>query len=478
MRIGLIYLSLLIIDMVIVGKILTFYRNAVQSTYVQQITEPRADIIDRQGHKLAYSTKVFSVYAHPNKLSTTKLMELKPILEPTVFAHVLKSRPKFIWIDRYSSNPQRYPEFELMREYKREYPFSSSSTHIIGLVDADQKPLFGLEKQLSNQTLQLTINAHIQQEVFRVLTQYCKDLSATFGCATVVNLHTGEILALTCSPEVNLKQSTTLFNHCTQGLYELGSVMKFINLGLVLDKGKFTLESMLDVPEFYQYSKFQIKDAGINRTGMMSVLDGMRYSSNKMQIMTALASATTTEQLDFFQRMGLFDPIHLGVPVAKTVRPVRWTKGQMISSSFGYALAVTPLHFIQAFARLITGKRIVLSLIKSPVQQFDTCFNHSEQMRIALRACAEQGFARPVYVHGLNMGAKTGTAMLLNKGVYDKQRHRVCTIAAFQLNKEPAYGVFVMMEINSAQFGGQTAGLAVKQIIKNIAPLLNVWVHV
>lgn len=502
-----------LIHALIISKLIYYYLSPL--TYNSYNTQPKHkhQIIDRNNIVLASTNTLYSAYIDPTDSDMqTVLAKLEHALPDLDLAKIISrwdQKTRFIWLERHIENPSTLeqlaiPGVHLIQDTKRIYPYSKSAAHLIGFTDCEHIGLAGLEyhfdQHLTTQPLQLTIDIRVQTIVHHLLQEGMEHFQANAANAILININTGEILAYVSLPSYDThnpvpnsddtQEHSPLFDRNALGVYEFGSVLKVSNLAFALNSNKYNLSTSINIPAYIHYGRFKISDFGDNNPKNISLLNAFLRSSNKANALLALELGSQPQRA-FLEQLGYFSPINLSFTIAKSLFPKKWSIGTTITSSFGYGIAISSLHLIQGFARLITGRKIELSLIKTNDNKIFDQFlpkHVSEQVQYALRQCVLVGYAKKAGVDKLFVGAKTGTANLLDKkGKYLEGKNRVTAIAGFpllstnELHKEQ-FALVVCLENPKASketFGFATAGWIAapiaKNIIEKIAPILGIY---
>lgn len=242
---------------------------------------PRPDIIDRNGVLLATDVAVASLFADPSKIidideAIELLTATVPDLDPKELRRKLSNPKKgFVWLKRQVSPEERdavynlgIPGVSYVNERRRVYPQGHLPAHVVGYVDLDTKGIAGIEKYLDDQgalytasladpgehktaPAQMSLDIRVQAALEDEVTKAIKKFSAIAGGGIVMNIRTGEVLAMVSLPDFNPNQEKKNFgkdqqNRMTAGVYELGSVIKAVTFAMALDAGTATLQSTYD----------------------------------------------------------------------------------------------------------------------------------------------------------------------------------------------------------------------------------------
>src|SRR5206468_1654980 len=213
----------------------------------------RGDIVDRDGEPLARTIDAWTIAVHPNKVIGDKLTlarqlaQLMPEHSEEQYFALLKSGKPFFYLRRRASpalveavNALGEPGLALENEPDRLYPQTSLAAHVLGFTDIDGHGAAGVERafdrQLSDpatrgQPVVLSISSRVQQALEAELGEAMTHFSAIGAAGVVMDVHTGEVLAMTSMPTLNPNnpgQATPdqMFNRAASGVYELGSTFK------------------------------------------------------------------------------------------------------------------------------------------------------------------------------------------------------------------------------------------------------------
>jgi len=466
----------------------------------------RADILDRNGEILATNLKTGSLFAKANQLldpheAALKLSKLFPDLSYGSLYKKFTSQKSFVWIKRNLSPKQQDAVYQLgipgvyfQQEERRVYPHGSLTSHLLGLTDIDQNGISGLEKTFDFQlreekkSLTISLDIRVQHVLYEELQKGIQKFSARGGNGVLICAETGEILAMVSLPDFDPNKpisptSDAIFNANTLGVYEMGSIFKTFTFAMALDSGKITLKDSFDATKPLRIGRFSITDhRGKNR--VLTVPEIFMYSSNIGTGRMAMVLGPL-HQRAFLKKLGFFEPIQLELPeTGKPLLPGRWENTEMITISYGYGIAVTPLHVVRALAAMVNGGFLKnLSLVPNAAPEVGTAVikpQISEAMRKLLYLGAQKGTARKAYTPGYVVGGKTGSANKKIKGGYQKKDHLASVVAAFPMT-DPKYILLVTLdsprptkETFGFATGGWTAAPIVKQVILRIAPLLGI----
>jgi cell division protein FtsI (penicillin-binding protein 3) len=482
----------------------------------------RADIVDRNGTLLATNLDSPSLYVNSKAMlqagenpdaAAALITKALPDMSPAEIRAKLASGRSFAYLRRSLTPRQEYavnnlgiPGIEFSPEERRIYPLGDLVSHAVGYCGIDNIGQAGIERGLNptikgtGQPVALALDARVQfvlkDELQNVITQF----SAKGAAGIIMNVHTGEIVAMASLPDfdpnhppsTNPKTETQddkdrIFNKITSGEYELGSVFKIFNTAMALDTGTATMTSSYDARNPIEIGRFTIEDYhGKHR--ILSVPEIFMYSSNIGSARMALA-AGADRQRSFLAKLGLLSPAPIEldkVEVAKPHYPAVWRPVNVMTIAFGHGIAVTPLHMITATAAIVNGGILhPPTMLKVPdgakvpgVRVISE--KTSDQMRRLMRYVVEFGTAKLAEAPGYVVGGKTGTAEKNLHGHYEEKKLLSSFIGAFPIN-DPKYVMLTLVDEphgNKESHGYATAGWTVapatSRIIQRIAPLLGV----
>lgn len=484
----------------------------------QQECQLRQNLVDRNGIILATQLVTASVYANPKviidaKEAANKLCKLFPHLRYENVLQKLQSNQGFVWIERHASPKMQeavhslgIPGIYLQPDQKRVYPHGTLACHVIGRCDIDGYGVSGIEQSFDvmlttkEGDLKLSLDLRVQHAVHNELVSAIEQFKAVAANAMVMDVKTGEIIAMVSLPDYDpnrqMKNIECGFNRNTLGVYEQGSTFKILNAAIALETGTSTLSSIFDARNPVSIGRFKITDfKGQNRE--ITLVEALVHSSNIAAIKIAQKFGPQVQK-HFMGQFGVLTPLSLEIPeLGKSLTPKDWRETAMMSVSFGYGIAVTPLHSLCAMAGIVNnGCRPTPTLRFVPAanrhertQSFskNPCVSEktSKAIRQMMRTIVCEGTAKKANIDGYQVFAKTGTAYQ-NKGKFggygsDADRHRTTSfIGGFPAN-DPKYIMIVMLDDpKPAQgtYGYATAGWNVTptagNIIERIAPLLGV----
>ncbi|HEX8669640.1 MAG TPA: penicillin-binding protein 2 [Allosphingosinicella sp.] len=496
------------VTLMVAGRLLylqLFTDRSGSAEMANPLIPPRADMVDRNGVPLARTIDAWSIAVHPNRLLgdpaelAPKLAQLMPERTEAQYLAMLKSGKNFLYLSRRAVpelvsavNALGEPAIVFDREPERLYPQTALAGHILGWTDFDGHGVAGMEKvlesRLSDATqrgtpVALSIDARVQavleNELYAAMTKF----SAIGAAGVVMDVKTGEVLALTSLPQLNPNAPAATadagFNRATLGVYELGSTFKPFTVAMAMDAGIIkSFGQEYNCPRALPVGgRFTITDT--HPFGRRcTVAEIMKESSNigTAQIAAQVGSA---RQQDFLRKMGFLEPVSIELNErGRTLTPgANWGDIATMTVGFGHGIAVTPLHLATGYATLFNGgvwHPATLMKIdpRHPLPPGRRVFTEetSYKMRALLRLVVTHGTGKKADAPGYRVGGKTGTAEKIVGGRYTGAAV-VTTFAGVFPMDEPRYVVVAMLDDPKATpdtFGFHTAGWNVAPVVSKV----------
>lgn len=473
-------------------------------------TSFRADIMDRNGEVLATSLTTSSLYANAKvvlnpKEAAEKLTQVLPELQYKDVLRRLESGKVFVWLARHLP-PQKQaevlrlglPGIYFQQDQRRVYPHGELLSHILGYTDIDNQGLGGVERKFNEALLMqkdpvvLSLDVRVQHVLRDELLAGINKYQAQGGAGIIMNVQTGEILAMVSLPDFDPNQvgkmgsnKDSLFNRITLGTYEMGSSFKIFNTALYLENGISNLFTKFDVSNPLRVGRFRITDYP-KAHAVLTVAEIFTKSSNIGAAKMAMQMGPSFQKA-FFEKLGFFRAPSLEVSeVGSPLYPKQWSETTTITASYGYGISITPLQLVTAFGGVVNnGIMHKPSLLKVGLSDRDSGVKilsekTSEVMRKLLYMVVAQGTGKKAQVEGYEVGGKTGTANTLKAGCYQKGTNITSFMAAFPMSK-PQYSILIMVdrpqgikETYGFSAAGWNATPITGKVIRRIAPLLQV----
>ena len=474
---------------------------------------PRANLTDRNGVVLAGTIDAWKIGVHPRKIIgdrdviAAELARLMPNRSEAQYRAILNSGRSFFYLKHEALpalvqkvNAIGEPGIVFEREPRRYYPQGGLAAHVIGWTDQDGKAVSGMELALDrrlsdtarlDKPVALSIDSRVQAAMESELNSAMATYRAIGATGIVLDVHTGEIIAMASLPEFDPNAPSrapveNLASKVTLNVYELGSTFKMITAANAIENGVVhSMTERWDATAPLHIGRFTIKDDHPTRR-WLNLPELIAHSSN-------IATARVADELGpqrtvaMFRKLGFDKPVDIelgarGMPLW----PKYWARVTTMTVAYGHGIAVTPLHLANAYAALANGG------IWRPATLVRRDADHipggrrvispetSARMRQLMRLVATNGTARKANVAGFRVGGKTGTAEKPYQGGY-KRNALVSTFAGVFPMDAPRYVVIAMLDEphGTAETGGyatagQVAAPSVGRIISRIGPLLGV----
>ena len=488
-----------------------FGDHAGRKLGVTTLIPERGDIVDRDGHALARTIDAWTIALHPKKLIGNKLelartlARLMPERDEATYYAMMKSDRPFFYLRRRAApdvvqavNGLGEPGLAIDREPDRLYPQTTLAAHVLGYTDVDGRGTAGIERafeaQLSNpatrgQAITLSISSRVQQALEHELLDAMKEFSAIGAAGVIMDIHTGEVIAMTSLPQLNPNAAgagsiEARFNRATSGVYELGSTFKPFTVAMAMDSGVVkSMGQMYNCPGELHVAGRTINDTHpFNRA--CSVAEIMMESSNigTAQIAQQLGA---TRQKQFLKQMGFLDKVEVELRErARALNPGKnWNLVETMTVGYGHGIAVTPLHLASGYATLFNGGIYRPATLLKVDATHKVAAGHrvftedtSYKMRSLLRLVVTKGTGKKADAPGYRVGGKTGTAEK-----YHNRSLKVTSFAGIFPMEEPRYVIIAMLDEPKATaetYGFSTAGWNIAPLISRtvsrIAPMLGV----
>jgi cell division protein FtsI (penicillin-binding protein 3) len=501
--------------------LLGLFQSAPSSEDIANAMLPqRGDIVDRNGVPLARAFPAYSLWFNPAALGeggpplvrsprevAQALVAIFPDLNVDALTRRLADgkpgylRRRILPEDANRIHALGEPALEFPRETERFYPQGSMAAHVLGFVGADGKGHIGMEqvfdKRLTDPSTRgvpaaLSIDTRVQGALEDELSRAMSDTNAKGAAGVVLDVDTGEVVALASLPSFNPNLidragEANIFNRVTNQVYELGSVIKPISVAAAIDAGTVT-----DLSRRYQSSRpisiggFEISDSH-SFGGSLNIPEALIHSSN---IVTAqVADELGGERLNATMRaLGINERAQIELPARGfPIWPKgNWSRITTMTVSFGHGVAMTPLHLAQAYAAMVNGgiwRPATLVKVEPGTEVAGRRVfkaSTSARMRQLLRLIVDLGTGRKANAVGYRVGGKTGSAEKPGTGGYQETNIVATFAAAFPMDR-PRYVVIAMLDeprATAASSGQRTAAWnaapVVGRLVPRIGPLLGI----
>ncbi|HVZ08912.1 peptidoglycan D,D-transpeptidase FtsI family protein [Rhodopila sp.] len=469
----------------------------------------RAMITDRNGQPMAISLNTVALFADPRQIANPEevAQELKQVLPNLDVADTiarLKRDKKFVYLDREITpreqlqiNNLGIPGIDFQPTQHRQYPLGRTAAQVLGGVDVDERGFAGVERyfderlRTNSDPLRLSIDLQIQAAVREELLKAMDTFTAIGAAGIVMDVHTGEVLAMVSLPDYDANDVRTApaedrFNRPVEGTYEPGSTFKLQTASMALDSGLVHIWDEFDAAHVIRIGRFTITDfEGKHR--WLYLPEVLAYSSNLGAARIA-ATVGGERQRAWLRAMGMFEKT--GIELPEAARPIvqpaqNWKEIVTMTVGFGHGISVTPLHVVRGTAAVANGgilvRPTILALPPGDVPEGKRVMQQStsDTMRKLMRLVVTDGFGKSAEVAGYYPGGKTGTAEKVSAhGGYRKHANVAAFMCVFPMNA-PRYAVYMMLDephATKATYGYATAGWvaapAAGRVIARIGPML------
>ena len=509
-----------------------FLHEKGESRY-SRIVEMNADrgmITDRNGHILAISSPVASVYADPKviDIKPEQLKQLAGLLEmdsTEINARISRENSRFVYLKR-----QVVPDIaeKIMKlkikgiyfasESKRYYPESEFAVHVLGFTDINDEGQEGVERGWQDklagelgrrrvlkdnkgqiiedvenirapkpgEDLVLSIDRRIQYRAHAELKEAVLANNAKAGSIVVLDAQTGEILALTNLPVYNPNRRSSITNERLRNralidTFEPGSTLKPFTVAIAMEIGKVNANTVLQTaPGMWQVGRKTIRD--VSNKGELTVAQIIQQSSNVGTAKIALSLESQT-MWEMFNRSGFGALTNSGFPgeASGILRPYnKWRPIEQATMSYGHGISTSLMQLARAYTIFASGGELKpISLLKQnmPVMgQRVISRDTAQAMNRMLEMATKPGGTAPLaQISGYRVAGKTGTAHKLIDGQYANKRY-ISTFVGYAPASNPRLIIAVMIDEPSAgkYFGGAVAAPVFSKVMSGALRILNI----
>jgi len=507
-----------------------------RSIRYQSVGAPRAMIVDRNGRALAVSVPMYDAWADPKivlqsgsvDINDIKWQELaKSLSIPITMLEqklTLKSL-RFVYLAKQitPTNAEYLKKLKLPGIYfektsKRYYPVGESTAQLIGLTNVDkniESGTEGIEKSFNDwligesgqrvvrrdrfgrvieelekvdseiaADLVLSIDERLQSLVYKQLAQAVEFNKADSGTAVLVDILTGEILAMATNPSYNPNNRlqidpSLLRNRAITDAFEPGSTVKPLIVMAALEKKVADLNTNIDTRPFY-VNRYEVKDVSYQKSLNLA---GILEKSSNVGVSKLALQMKPSDVVEFYSRFGLGRSTGLGIGGESSGRiaanRTRWSDIERATYSFGYGLMVTPLQLARAYATIGSyGVYRPVSILKinEPIQGQRVVDEKVAKIIIKLmEAVAVSGGGTKASIPGYSVGVKTGTAKKLGpNGKYINQY--IAYTAGIAPASKPRYSLVVIIDNpkSGQYYGGAVSAPIFGRIMGGVLRVMNI----
>ncbi|WP_454870709.1 peptidoglycan D,D-transpeptidase FtsI family protein [Pseudomonas lini] len=524
-----------IIDLQVVDRV--FLKGQGDARSVRHIPIPahRGLITDRNGEPLAVSTPVTTLWANAKEMQTAK--EKWPALasalgqDPKALAERLEAQAnkEFIYLVRGLTPEQGQAVLDLkvpgvygIEEFRRFYPAGEVTAHMVGFTDIDDHGREGVElaydewlagvpgkRQVikdrrgrlikdvqvtknakAGKPLALSIDLRLQYLANRELRNAIIENGAKAGSLVIMDVKTGEILAMVNQPTYNPNnrrnlQPAMMRNRAMIDVFEPGSTMKAISMSAAIETGRWKPTDTVEVyPGTLQIGKYTIKDVSKSE-GPVLDLTGILINSSNVGMSKVAFDIGGETIFRLAQKVGLGQDTGLGFPgerVGNLPNYREWRKAETATLSYGYGISVTAIQLVHAFSALANNGRLApLTLIKTDkapqtTQVLPEAVAKTMQTMLQQVIEAPRGVFR-AQVPAYHVGGKSGTARKTSVGTkgYAENSYR-SLFAGFGPMNDPRYAIVVVIDepTKAGYFGGLVSAPVFSKVMSGTLRLMNI----
>ena len=513
------------------------YKNMATRQHEREVIEEakRGGIFDRSGNPLAVSVQKISFFADPYLVRNTavrrkgktdtvnKASEVASIFarhfgkNKRYYSRKLRKKGRFVWMER--SVPIARAQ-ELMDagiqgvgfEKVQQRYYLNIASQVIGLTDSENHGISGLEKRYHEElkghdgvkvfqrsatgerflaageeqidareglSIELTIDADMQAIVEDELRLAAKEFKARAAIGIVLDVATGEILAMANYPRFDMNnrrsyQQERSRNRAITDAFEPGSTFKIVMAAAATEVLERKAGDMLDAHNgrFVIYKR-TIRDH--EKFDKISFRDAMVHSSNIIAAKTAMELGTETFY-EYVKRFGFGEKT--GIDIIGEVpgllrKPEHWDNTTLPWLGYGYAFTATPLQILQAYSALANDGVMMRPYIVSRVMDPEGNVVREikpEKVREVMKPetavylrnnyfqpIVEEGTGTSAAIDGITVAGKTGTAQKLKNGSYHQRAYVASFVGFYPVLKPRIAAIVVIDEPKTAYYASIVA---------------------
>jgi cell division protein FtsI (penicillin-binding protein 3) len=386
---------------------------------------------------------------------------------------------------------------------------------VLGAVNIDNQGIAGIEKHMDSESIallqsiglargaelapvSLAVDLRVQHVMHEQLTDALSRYQAIAAAGVMMDVRTGEIVALASLPDFDPNSPASAFakwngkdnerfNRITSGIYELGSTFKTVTFAAALDSGLVRLTDSFDARFGIRFGRFTIDDFhGKHR--VLTVPEVYKYSSNigTIRMMQALGKDNFRA---FLSTLGFDSPAPLELPEKRMPKvPEKFSEIVAATASFGHGLSISPLHMVRAVAAFVNdGNLVEPTMYRRSLAEAEATYvrvvspQTSAYIRYLMRLNALEGSGSRMNkaAAGYRAGGKTGTAEKVVDGRYSTDKTLAVFASAFPLD-DPQYAMVILIDEpkrenpQSGTTAGWNAGEVTGRIVQRVAPMLGI----
>lgn len=541
-RLPFIFLFLTVFLLVIAGHLISLQvlqaeklNEKAKQQHIRQdsLLAKRGIIADRNGHVLAQSLEVASIGVSPllvkNPEKTAKVLSrvlhlskesiAQKIAAGQFFYLARKAKPQLTKKVKKVVKKEKLTGVEFEKETKRFYPYGKLAANVLGFAGIDNIGLEGLEfyynqrltgydgKIIKEQndagqllpggilkykaakngsSLLTTLDKEIQYKAQVELEKAVKKWQAKAGWLILMEVPSGEILALVSLPTYNSNkfeqaQPGQRFNKAISATYEPGSTMKMVTIAAGLEEGKFNAQTSFFLPGTIKVDGFPIKDAHPRAAQNFTVADILVHSSN-------VGAATLSQLLGkdimykYIKTFGINKKTGIDLPgegQGLLLPKEQWANSTLATVAYGQGISATAIQMVRAAGiiandgqdikphlgkALITPRQKVVSLTKKSSRYLISKAT-AKQLRQILQRAVEEGTGKSAQIKGYSVAGKTGTATKAINGRYEA-KYISSFVGMAPVNQPKLVGLVALDEPKGAYYGGAVAAPVFAQVME------------
>jgi len=501
-----------------------FFQKQGEVRFARTLDLPanRGRILDRNGLILASSVPAPSIWAIPEdvELKPDELKQLSKLLEipAAELSRKLADDDKtFVWLKRQVDEAVAAQVAAMgikgiyqRKEYKRQYPEGEAAAHVVGFTNVEDAGQEGIELAF-NQNLvgragsrrvikdrlgqvveavgeqvspvdgpdvQLSIDSKVQFFAYQKLRDAVLSNKAKAGSVVVLDARTGEVLALANYPSYmpdkrrNLS-GEQLRNRALTDTFEPGSTMKPITVGMALEAGRITPQTLIDTgPGRYSIGGFTISDT--HNYGALTV-EGVIQKSSNVGALKIAQRMSPQEMWNTYTALGYGQKPRIQFPgaVSGRLRPWKtWRPVEQATMAYGYGLSASLFQMAQSYTAFAhDGEIIPVTMLKSDEAAVGTRVFSPDTARAVRKmlqmAAAPGGTGQLAQTVGYSVGGKSGTAhKQVGKG-YASNKYRAWFTGMAPIDKPRVIvGVMIDEPSNGQHFGGAVAAPVFSEVVQ------------
>jgi len=538
-RLWLVFAIFLVIVVGITGKLLSLYmvdqaflqnQGDARSVRTMLIPAHRGLITDRNGEPLAVSAPVASIWVDPRFIDIQhrnfpRLSQVLEIPHDELLSRLQSNAERrFVYLRRQvtpelaeSVQVLGVPGVNVDREYRRFYPAGEVTAHIVGFTNVDGEGQEGMElayeQILSGEhgrklvmrdrvgrtishirsiqdaqpgtDLQLSIDLRLQYMAYRELKAVVEAHNADSGSVVILDVQTGEVLAMVNQPSYNPNdrsrlQPAALRNRAMTDLFEPGSTVKPMSVAAALMTGRYKPDTVVKTSP----GTMRVRNATIRDFRNYGDLDltGIITKSSNVGTVRLVLDMEPDRLPSLLQNMGMGQMTHTGFPGERSGVLPFVSERQVVeraTMSYGYGLSVTPLQLAQAYIPFASdGIMRPVSLLKIDENKGHRIMPEGighQVLDMMETVIGPTGTARRAAVTGYRVAGKTGTVHRLGSGGYNRDEY-TAVFAGIAPVSDPRLAVVVMVDNPKGReyYGGEVAAPVFARVTQGAMRLLNI----